>query len=124
MQGVKKTMEILAEDYQIQYDAASGTVHCQGSLRLAGTEEYAPVAQLLNEAAGQQPETMKLDLRQLQFLNSSGINMLSKFIVRVRQQGKPQITVLGSKGIPWQGKSLKNLQRLMPSLVLELEEEG
>ena len=30
--------------------------------------------------------------------------------------------VRGSKAIPWQGKSLKNLQRLMPSLTLEWDE--
>jgi hypothetical protein len=28
--------------------------------------------------------------------------------------------VMGSEKIPWQAKSLKNLQRLMPSLKLEL----
>lgn len=30
------------------------------------------------------------------------------------------MTIIGSDKIPWQAKSLKNLQRLMPSLKLEL----
>ncbi|MDX2273303.1 MAG: hypothetical protein NW237_15325 [Cyanobacteriota bacterium] len=114
-------MEIKTDDYYVYYDAEAGTVVCQGSLRLAGTEEYAPVAQLLGDAADQQQESLKLDLRDLQFLNSSGINMLSKFVLKIRQQGSLKIIVQGSKLIPWQGKSLKNLQRLLPSMILELE---
>jgi hypothetical protein len=41
-------------------------------------------------------------------------------VIKVRQQGNIQMVLQGSKNIPWQGKSLKNLQRLMPSLQLEL----
>jgi hypothetical protein len=67
-------------------------------------------------------------LRKLEFLNSSGINVLSKFIIKVRQHRERQfkenqpetaMTVYGSQTIPWQNKSIKNLQRLMPSLELK-----
>jgi hypothetical protein len=112
-------MEIKGEDYRVWYEATTGTVICQGSLRLAGTEEYAPVNQVLNDAAEKHPEKIILDLRELEFLNSSGINMLSKFVIKMRQQGDTEILVKGSQQIPWQGKSLKNLQRLMPKLILE-----
>jgi len=114
-------MEIKGKDYDVSYDAKSETVSCQGSLRLSGKDEYAPIVQLLNEVADREPTTITLDLRQLKFLNSSGISMLSKFTIRVRQKERIKIVVKGSKDIPWQGKSLKNLQRLMPKLVLELE---
>jgi hypothetical protein len=46
--------------------------------------------------------------------------MLSKFIIEVRKKAGVQMAVQGSQGIAWQGKSLKNLQRLMPGLQLEL----
>ena len=114
-------MEIKAEDYTVSYDAATATVSCQGSLRLSGMEEYAPIVQLLNNVADQEPLTITLNLQKLEFLNSSGISMLSKFVLKVRQKNNIQMLVQGSKGIPWQGKSLKNLQRLMPSLELELK---
>jgi hypothetical protein len=114
-------MEIKTQDYSIYYDPTTATVNSQGSLRLNGMEEYAPIVQLLNEVAEQQPATITLNLRGLEFLNSSGINVLSKFVIKVRQKGTIAMVVLGSKSIPWQGKSLKNLQRLMPSLQLELE---
>lgn len=114
-------MEIKAEDYTVSYDTATATVSCQGSLRLSGMEEYAPIVQLLNDVADQEPLTITLNLQKLEFLNSSGISMLSKFVLKVRQKKNIQMLVQGSKGIPWQGKSLKNLQRLMPSLELELK---
>ncbi len=84
-------------------------------------EEYAPIVDLLNEVTDSSPNMITLDLRKLEFLNSSGINIISKFAIEVRQLKNIQITIQGSKQIPWQGKSLKNLQRLMPSLHLELE---
>jgi len=45
--------------------------------------------------------------------------MLSMFVVKVREKGNVQLVLQGSEKILWQTKSLKNLQRLMPSLNLE-----
>ncbi|RCJ42049.1 hypothetical protein A6770_35335 [Nostoc minutum NIES-26] len=114
-------MEIKTEDYNIWYDATDKSVICQGSLRLGGMEEYAAIVQLLDDVVVQQPSILILNLRDLKFLNSSGINMLSKFVIKVRQQKNMQLMVQGSRNIPWQGKSLKNLQRLMPSIEVEWE---
>ncbi len=114
-------MEIKTNDYSIFYDQPTATVNCQGSLRLSGMEEYAPIVELLNSVADSDPPEIVLNLKELEFLNSSGINVLSKFVIKVRQKGTIQMVVQGSKAVPWQGKSLKNLQRLMPSLQLVLE---
>ncbi|HBE16872.1 MAG TPA: hypothetical protein DEG17_07395 [Cyanobacteria bacterium UBA11149] len=114
-------MEIKTKDYSVYYDTATWTVDWQGSLRLSGSEEYAPIVELLEKVTESQPPTITLNLRHLEFLNSSGISMLSKFVIKVRQKKNINIVVKGSQKIPWQGKSLKNLQRLMPSLKLELE---
>lgn len=113
--------EIKSETYRVQCDSEKAIVSCYGSLRLSGMGEYEPIVNLLNEVAEQNPALITLDLRQLEFLNSSGINVLSKFVIRVRQQKTIAMKIIGSQTIPWQGKSLKNLQRLMPSLELELE---
>ena len=115
-------MEIKTENYQVTYDEASHNIVFDGSLRLNGSAEYEPISKLLNEVAQQEPEKMVLDLRELNFLNSSGISILSKFVISVRKRKNIQMVVIGAKKNPWQGKSLKNLQRLMPSLKLELEE--
>jgi hypothetical protein len=114
-------MDIQTKDYSIEYDHATQTVTCSGSFRISQMEEYAPIVDLLNEVTDSSPNMITLDLRKLEFLNSSGINIISKFVIKVRQLKNIQITIQGSKQIPWQGKSLKNLQRLMPSLHLELD---
>lgn len=114
-------MEIKHEDYQVTYDPDTATITCQGSFRLRGSAEYAPIVELLNEAADAKPETITLDVRGLQFLNSSGINTLSKFVIQVRKHKASQMVIKGSSQFPWQKKSLKNFQRLLPGLQLELE---
>jgi hypothetical protein len=114
-------MEIKHRDCQVTYDPATATVTCLGSFRLQGSTEYEPILQLLNHAADAKPATITLDVRNLQFLNSSGINMLSKFVVQVRNHHASQIVIKSSSQFPWQQKSLKNFQRLLPGLQLEIE---
>ncbi|MEL6930013.1 MAG: STAS domain-containing protein [Cyanobacteria bacterium J06600_6] len=114
-------MEIKSKNYNVIYDEASHNIIFDGSLRLNGSAEYASIFELLNNVAQQEPEKIVLDLKKLKFLNSSGISILSRFVINVRKRQNIQMLVIGAKQNPWQGKSLKNLQRLMPSLQLELE---
>ena len=114
-------MEIKTESYRIVHDEVSHNIIFDGSLRLNGTAEYAPITELLEKVAQQEPEKIVLDLKELNFLNSSGISILSKFVINIRRRKNIQMVVIGAKKNPWQGKSLKNLQRLMPSLKLEME---
>lgn len=112
-------MNIQTEDYVIHYDPETAFVHFQGFLRLNGIEEYQPIMDLLLEAA-QQSHTCTIDLRELEFLNSSGISMLSMFVVKMRDSGERELTFIGSNKVLWQTRSLKNLKRLMPSLNIDL----
>jgi len=114
-------MEVKSEDYVVIYDAEVETIYFQGILRLSGAGEYDPIITILNQALDNAPDQLTLDLQKLEFLNSSGINMLSKFVIKVRQHNQMKLVVKGSKDIPWQGKSLKNLERLMPGLQLGIE---
>jgi hypothetical protein len=113
-------MEIIQDDYQVLYNSETTTITCIGTFRLRGPE-YAPIVQLMTEVADAKPEQITLDLRNLQFLNSSGINTLSKFVIQVRRHGVSHLLVRGSNDHPWQRKSLKNFQRLKSDLELELE---
>lgn len=112
-------MEIKTDDYSIWFDPDSSTLFFRGFLRLDGMEAYKPIMELLLQAV-EQSSHFNLNLCELEFLNSSGISMLSTFVVRVREKGSIQLVLQGSKQVLWQTKSLKNLQRLMPSLKLEL----
>jgi hypothetical protein len=113
-------MEIKTEYYHICYDRSTATVSFSGSLRLSGPEEYAQISKLLGDVGDLEPPKITLNLQHLEFLNSSGISMLSKFIISMRKRQQVSMVVQGSQRIAWQGKSLKNLQRLMPSINLEL----
>ncbi len=109
------------DDYQITYDSDTTTISLGGTLRLSGLEQSNPIIQFLNEALEAEPQTITLNLRQLQFLNSFGINMLSKFVIKVRKTQKKNLVILASNQFPWQKKSLKNLQKLMPTIKLDLD---
>ncbi|MEG3958949.1 slr1659 superfamily regulator [Microcoleus sp. herbarium2] len=115
------TQEVKGEDYIVQFDPDSVSVYFQGELSLAGPTEYAPITNLLHEVAESEPHTMTIDMRNLVFVNSSGISMLSKFVLSMRKKKGVQLVVLGSKDMPWQGKSLKNLEKLLPGLKLEMD---
>jgi hypothetical protein len=110
--------EIKHDEYQVVYDPGTATVLCAGSYRLSGPE-YTAILDVLNEAADAGHSVLTLDVTELQFLNSSGINTLSKFVIRMRKQPDSQLVVKGSEQYPWQKKSLANLQRLLPGLQLE-----
>ena len=113
-------MQVKGENYNVWFDKNNSAVNFNGALRLTGMQDYAPILQLLNEIAAGEPPNMVINLQDLEFLNSSGISMLSKFIIGMRKKKMVQMKILGSTNIPWQGKSLKNLQRLMPGLTLDL----
>lgn len=109
---------IATEDYRVYYQADRSTVFFEGFLRLDGIEAYQPVMDLLMVAI--EADQCIIDLHQLEFLNSSGISMLSMFVVKVRDRGTTRLSFRGSEAILWQTRSLKNLRRLMPDLTIEM----
>ncbi|MEP0887820.1 MULTISPECIES: STAS domain-containing protein [unclassified Leptolyngbya] len=111
-------VEIKTDEYSIIQYPETSTVVIQGFLRLDGMEEYQPIMDLLLSAVDGAAR-LTLDLTDLEFLNSSGISTLSMFVVKVRERKDVHLVLKGSEKVLWQTKSLKNLQRLMPSLTLE-----
>lgn len=112
-------MEIKTDDYSVWYEQGTATVNFQGLLRLAGIPDYEPIVQLLNDVTEEEPPTITMNLIELKFLNSSGMSILSRFVIGVRKKKTVQLVIKGSQGIAWQDKSLNNWQRLMPALTIE-----
>jgi len=113
-------VEIIQDDYQIRVDSKNNTVICSGTYRLTGSE-YAAITDILNTVADDTPEFLIINLTELKFLNSSGINTLCKFIMRLRKNNVMQVRVIGNNEYAWQQKSLSNFKKLLPSLSLEFE---
>lgn len=111
-------MEIVNDNHSVKYDSGNYTVSCAGSFRLTGAE-YARIDDILNAAADAKHEVLSLDLTELEFLNSSGINMLCKFMIRIRKHQASQLSVQGNSNFPWQKKTLANFQKLIPDVELD-----
>lgn len=107
------------DDYQVSYDAAVPSIMCAGTFRLRG-DEYAEMSRIFGLAADGEPPSLTLDLTAVEFLNSSGINTISKFVLKLRRQGTTQLVIRGNEQVAWQRKSLRNLERLLPGATLEL----
>lgn len=111
---------IQGESFEVRLEPDNSTVLFKGALRLSGTEDYAPILNMLKETLINPAAPIVLDLRELNFLNSSGITMLSRFVIEARDRSGIYLMFLASEAVPWHARSLKNLQRLMPSLSISL----
>ncbi|RKZ88433.1 MAG: hypothetical protein DRR19_12550 [Candidatus Parabeggiatoa sp. nov. 1] len=114
--------EIIAietNEYQIVRDFTNATISLQGKLRLKSVKEYNPIVEMFDQLIDQEPPVVMLNLRDLRFINSSGINVLSKFLLKVQRKNASQLTVQVSEQYAWQKKVLKSLKRIMPELQLE-----
>ena len=111
---------IHGESFDIRLEEENSTVLFKGALRLCGTDDYAPILDMLKETLVSPAMPIVLDLRELDFLTSSGITMLSRFVMEARDRPGIDLQVLASEAVPWHARSLRNLQRLMPALSIRL----
>ena len=114
---------VTGEEYSLEYNDGNQSINFVGTIRLQSTTEYEPIMNLLQKAHDETETggTLQLDFRQLRFLNSSGINTISRFVISSRKQNKVNLYVLGNQDIYWQMKSLTNLQKLWPKVQIEIQ---
>ena len=113
-------MELKGEDYIVTYSESKDAIEFFGTIRLRDSADYSSIGELLNEAHSKASELLTLDFRNLKFLNSAGINTVSKFVITARRSDTVALKVLGNSEISWQQKSLKNLQKLWPKVQIEI----
>ncbi|MEM1394031.1 MAG: DUF6272 family protein [Cyanobacteria bacterium P01_D01_bin.116] len=114
-------LEVKGEHFAIVYDNSSKAVNFNGRVRLRGLQEYTIVFNLFDKVLEINKDSITLDLQNLELLNSSGIDMLSKFIITTRKKKTVNVKIIAASSKTWQTRLLKNLQRLMPKLEYELK---
>ncbi len=119
--NISEPLEIKGENFNIFYDRNSKVINFTGRVRLRGLQEYTVVFDLFDKVIEINANSITLNLQHLELINSSGIDMLSKFIITTRKKKTVQINIIGSNALTWQVRLLKNFQRLMPSLKYELK---
>ncbi len=112
-------MNVQIDKHSVTYDPDTATISCSGFLDLRGKDGYKNIASLLDMVVSQTPvpETIILDIRELEFLNSSGITTLGGFVIKLRNKGGIRLIVKCSEEYSWQAKSIKGLSKLMPNSI-------
>ena len=139
-------IEINGNSYHVTYVPETHTIAVRGVLRLYGMDGYigshelarnrgeaaetdaqaqaggyASIMKLLLNILSEKPAEIILDLRELQFVNSSGINIFSKFAVKLGEQERSHLTIRGNQKLSWQSNVFTNLKTILPTLTLAFE---
>ena len=112
-------MEIKTEDYRVWTEG--GNIYFDGIMRLVSAKDYTPILDLMMSVLASKPASITLHLTDLEFLNSSGVNLLAKFTIEARKHSDVKLVVKGTSEIPWQSRSLPNLKKLHPALTFLID---
>jgi hypothetical protein len=114
-------MNITNENYSVIYDPETVTLTFRGIIRLYGKDGYADIEALLDKLTSMQPAVITLDFRELEMMNSPGMNVFSNFVLTLRKAQTTHLVIKATRQFPWQSKMFRNLHLLMPTLKVELE---
>ncbi len=115
---------IRGEEFAVEYQRDGRVLSFRGTIRLQTSEDYAPIVGIMQRAEAEcaaDAATLVMDFRQLEFLNSSGINAISKFVIAARKDNRIGLAVRGNREVYWQQKSLSNLQKLWAKVSISIE---
>lgn len=111
-------MIIKTDDYRIEMVKTDASV-ISGKMRLPSPSAYIPQFEGIQKAITSVEGTYTIDIRDLEYLNSSGINALARLVFHARTIKKPLI-IECTADVPWQKKTVASLKGLWDQLEIRL----
>lgn len=103
------------DTFTIEIIEGENGVVLKGAMRLQSPTAYEtpfnPIVLGIQSASS----PYKIDIKDLEFLNSSGVTALARIVLLARQSDKALLIVCSDQ-IPWQNKTVSSLQKLHPKL--------
>lgn len=104
------------EQYSVECANGSDVAVLRGVMRLASPAAYdavfAPVRTLIESG-----RASTVDLRDVSFMNSSGIRALATLVLLAKEKRTP-LQMVANESIPWQKKTLASLRAISPALTI------
>jgi hypothetical protein len=114
-------MKLEDENYKIWFDETVNTIYFEGSIRLWDPTDYSKIKQFMLDTHELNISELFLNFVKLEFLNSSGISTLCKFILDIKKVNKVSLHIIGNNTILWQKKSFENLLKLWDKIAIEFK---
>lgn len=101
-------------------------------LTMSGAVEMRDPGEMLNpfwtrideEARTRRVQSVEVDLRDLNFMNSSGILTLVRWITKLKVSNAYRLVFRYDRNVTWQRSSIPTLAKLAPNVVVPLEING
>ncbi len=112
-------MNIGKEGYDISYQ--NGVIRIAGKLSLM-LEDYGEIERLFEQVIAAAPPKITLDIRNLEYLNSSGIKTICvSLILEAADIEGLQMTILCSNHYTWQKETVPTFEDLMENMEIIFE---
>ena len=112
-------MNIEREGYKLTYE--TGVIKISGKLSIM-LEEYEEIERFFDEIVESNPAALTLDLKELEYLNSSGIKTICvNLLLEADEIEDFRMKILCSKQYTWQKETIPTFEDLMNDMEIVFE---
>ena len=112
-------MIVKTEDYTINAQQLNHVL-ISGTMRLPSPLSYEKPFSIIKNSLEEATDILTINLKDLEYLNSSGLTSFARIIIEARANNKP-LKIIINKSIPWQTKTLLSLNKLWDELSFVLD---
>ncbi len=112
-------MDIERDDYKLTYE--NGVIKITGKLSIM-LEEYEGIEEFFEKIVKSQPAALTLDIRDLEYLNSSGIKTICvNLLLEADEIDDFRMKILCSKQYTWQEETIPTFEDLISNMEIIFE---